>query len=309
MNEPRTVQFPGLNAQETANLLPPFAPILVAYRGSLAHGMYVPQNDPNSIDDKDVMGVFVGPPEHYLGFGRRDTYEKFIGEWDVVSYELRKFVGLLLNCNPNVLSMLWLEPKNYIYIHPIGQRLIDNRQFFVSKKAYHAFSGYAHSQFKRMTHYKFEGYMGAKRKALVDRFGYDTKNASHLIRLLKMGIEFLTEGRLYVERKDAAELLAVKRGEWTLDQVKARSEDLFRLAEEAYVRSPLPSEPERLAAEHLCMSMIGEYHGFQPFAPTQLTTRVIDPMSFSGRTPECGSGNSGSSPLIGTTEEDRGNQL
>jgi len=28
--------------------------ILTAYRGSISHGMYVPKNDPNCIDDKDV---------------------------------------------------------------------------------------------------------------------------------------------------------------------------------------------------------------------------------------------------------------
>jgi len=34
------------------------------------------------------------------------------------------------------------------------------------------------------------------------RVGYDSKNAAHLIRLLRMGIEFLTEGKMYVERAD-----------------------------------------------------------------------------------------------------------
>lgn len=34
--------------------------------------------------------------------------------------------------------------------------------------------------------------MGEKRKQLVAKHGYDTKNASHLIRLLRMGMEFLT---------------------------------------------------------------------------------------------------------------------
>jgi len=53
--------------------------------------------------------------EHYLGFGRQDVYEKWEGEWDCVFYELRKFIGLLLNCNPNVLSLLWLKPNGIIY--------------------------------------------------------------------------------------------------------------------------------------------------------------------------------------------------
>jgi hypothetical protein len=29
--------------------------------------MYVPKSDPDSIDDKDVMGVYIAPIEHYLG--------------------------------------------------------------------------------------------------------------------------------------------------------------------------------------------------------------------------------------------------
>jgi predicted nucleotidyltransferase len=79
--------------------------ISLCWRGSVAHGMYVPKSDPDSIDDKDVLGVYIGPREHYLGFGRKTVYEKWEGEWDSVFYELRQFIGLLLNCNPNVLKL------------------------------------------------------------------------------------------------------------------------------------------------------------------------------------------------------------
>lgn len=36
---------------------------------------------------------------------------------------------------------------------------------------------------------------------------------------------------LYVRRHDAQQLLEIKRGEWTLDQVKAESDRLFKNAE------------------------------------------------------------------------------
>src|SRR5712672_52686 len=104
------------------------------------------------------------------------------------------------------------------------------------------------------------GYMGKKRRELVRRVGYDAKNASHLIRLLRMGIEFLTEGTMHVERVDGPELLSIKRGEWPLEKVKAEAERLFQLAQEAYVRSPLPSEPNRDGAEKLTVEMVSEYH-------------------------------------------------
>jgi hypothetical protein len=103
--------------------------------------------------------------------------------------------------------------------------------------------------------------MGAKRRELVRRVGFDAKNAAHLIRLLRMGIEFLVEGELHVERADAAQLLEIKRGEWLLERVKEEAERLFRLAEEAYVRSTLPPKPDQWQAEQLCMEIISRYHG------------------------------------------------
>ena len=69
------------------------------------------------------MGVYIGPLEHYLGFGRKEVYEQWEGEWDCVFYELKKFVAMLLNCKPNVLSLLWLKPNGIIYESSLGERL------------------------------------------------------------------------------------------------------------------------------------------------------------------------------------------
>lgn len=258
------IKLKGLSDEQSAELFSdhehrPLNMVLLGYRGSIAHGTYVPSTDPNSIDDKDIMGVYIGRKEHYLGFEKREVYERQVNEWDVVLYELRKFVGLLLKSNPNVLMLLWLPEKYYLLKNTFGESLITNRNLFVSKYAYHSFSGYAHGQFHRMTNFKCEGYMGKKRKGLVEKYGYDTKNASHLIRLLKMGIEFLTEGNLYVEREDATQLLSIKRGEWTLEQVKKEAEQLFNLAQEAYIQSKLPDKPDIANAEMLLMKIL-EYN-------------------------------------------------
>jgi RNA repair pathway DNA polymerase beta family len=149
------IELKGLSQQQIDRLLPEGL-ISLCWRGSVAHGMYVPKSDPDSIDDKDVMGIYIGPLEHYLGFGRNDVYEKWEGEWDCVFYELRKFIGLLLNCNPNVLSLLWLKPNGIIYESELGARLRETRDLFVTKKAYHSFSGYAHAQFKKMMSFNQE---------------------------------------------------------------------------------------------------------------------------------------------------------
>jgi predicted nucleotidyltransferase len=275
LNAKGNVKFRGITQEATNQLLPDKGLMLLVYRGSIAHGMYVPQEDPDSIDDKDVMGVYIAPYQHYVGFhSDKDSMENIWKEWDVVCYELRKLIQLLLKGNPNVLSLLWVNDRHVIYENNFGKLLRANKQIFVSKNVYHSFNGYAYSQFKRMTHFKFEGYMGDKRKKLVEKFGYDTKNAAHLIRLLRMGIEFLTEGTLHVHRADAENLLAIKRGEWDLDKVKNEAERLFTLAEEAYVRSSLPAQPDRDAAEELLARLVCNYHGWDT-TTILLTKRLI----------------------------------
>ena len=286
--------------------------LFLGYAGSLAHGTHRPKSDPDSIDDVDLIGVYAETPCFYLGFGGRDVKEYKEGEWDVVSYELRKLVGLLLKQNPNVMGLLWLSADRVLVAEEEWRVLLDHRGLFVSKRAYFSFAGYARGQFRRMTHYAdnnpqrqaeidtlnaemmhrsaltrqrgpgnyarepyrdwsmqklraryndlrgASGYMGEKRKALVERFGYDCKNASHLIRLLRMCLEFLPDGELRVDRSgiDADELVAIKRGEWTLEEVNAEAEALFASCESAYARSPLPEKPDREGAEELLVSLL-----------------------------------------------------
>lgn len=84
------------------------------------------------------------------------------------------------------------------------------------------------------------GYMGEKRKRLVRRFGYDVKNAAHLVRLMRMCVEFLVSGNLRVYRTaDAATIREIKSGVWSLDEVKAEAEKLFGMATAALEWSPL----------------------------------------------------------------------
>lgn len=235
--------------------------ILHAYRGSIAHGMYEPSSQPNSIDDKDTMAVCVPSPDYYFGlseYGSRGTREIKNGEWDIVVYEARKMIRLLAQGNPNVLAMLWLPKNMYVTVTDAGRMLLDRREVFVGRHVYQPFVGYAKQQFYKMEHGAHQGYMGEKRRALVEKYGYDCKNAAHLVRLLRMGIEFLRDGVLNVDRGgyDAAELLAIKHGEWSLDRVKEESERLFRRAEDAYDRSTLPPGPDRERIGRLCVEIV-----------------------------------------------------
>ena len=232
--------------------------ILLGYRGSQAHGTYRPNTDPNSIDDIDVMGVIVQSEEAYLGFGRQDTFERMEDPWDVVVYDVKKFVHLLCKLNPNVLSLLWLPKNFYMKVTPAGQTLIDNRNIFRSKEAHKTFTGYAYSQLHKMTHGAHKGYMGEKRKALVEKFGFDVKNGSHCVRLLKMGMEFLSTGQLNVQREDNTYLVDIKNGKYTLAEVQTEADRLLKLVDQALVNSKLPDTIDREKAEKLLIGILRE---------------------------------------------------
>ncbi len=224
--------------------------------GSESHGTKIPPAD-GGIDDTDFMGVVVPPEKNLIGL---ESWEHWVygpdeEGLDVVLYSLKKFVGLLLKSNPNVLGFLWLQPEFYVHRSSALNLLIDNRDVFSSLHAYNSFVGYAHAQLKKMEANVFKGFMGDKRKQLVEKFGYDPKNASHLIRIQRTGIEFMNTGRINVFREDAEELMEIKRGGWSLAKVKLESTRLFRESEAARVRSKLPPEPDYARAEIILMDI------------------------------------------------------
>jgi predicted nucleotidyltransferase len=107
-------------------------------------------------------------------------------------------------------------------------------------------------KFRKLHTQYFSGYMGEKRKKMVREFGYDVKNASHLIRLLRMGKEFLETGVLRVHRtEDAEELIGIKQGRWTLEEVKREANRLFAEVRTQEDLCTLPEEPDFESANWL----------------------------------------------------------
>jgi len=284
------IEIAGLKPHEVADMFPAKT-VMVALRGSHSHGTYIPPVAPTGTDDVDYMGVYIPTGlSDYFGLKKSpDVVERKIGVVDTVTYEFRKFVSLLLKCNPNVLGMLWLDRKHYVELLPEMEELIKHRELFSSKMAYHSFAGYAHSQLKRMTAFGTSrpacgckgtfhekecpiaeekgrgssklyatGFMGEKRKALVQKYGYDVKNAAHCIRLLKMGNEFLTTGAINVDRTniDADSLIQIKQGKWTLAEVVKWAEDLFAEMKELVKKSPLPENPATEKVEQLVTDIL-----------------------------------------------------
>lgn len=117
--------------------------IILGLGGSHAYGT----NNENS--DLDVRGVATHSPEDIL---TRKGFDQVVNEaTDTTVYSLEKIINLLSNCNPNTIEILGLEPWQYLYVSDIGKALIDNRDMFLSKRAVHAFGGYANSQLRRLS--------------------------------------------------------------------------------------------------------------------------------------------------------------
>jgi predicted nucleotidyltransferase len=232
--------------------------VYACYVGSQSHGTYVPKDDPEAIDDIDILCIVVPPPKAVLGLKPwKETEQIQIDEWDIVIHSVSKFVRLLLKGNPNMLGALWVREQDRLHCDPKFQEFLTHRKVFSSKESFHSFAGYASEQLRKMSSSEnaYQGYMGEKRKKLVDKFGYDCKNAAHLVRLLRMCIDFLRTGELVVYRdKDGETIRSIKRGEWALNAVTAHANELFASARAAYEVSTLPGEINLELTEKLLLS-------------------------------------------------------
>jgi uncharacterized protein len=95
-----------------------------------------------------------------------------------------------------------------------------------------------------------------KRSELEARFGYDTKHAMHLVRLQRMGLEALSTGELNVTRADRDELLAIRDGIWSFDELEAQAELADARLQTAKLTTVLPDEPNAVLLNNLCIQII-----------------------------------------------------
>ena len=112
------------------------------YRGSYVYGTYI-----EGKSDKDESGVFMSPVDDLFGL----NYQEQINDDknDVVFYELRRFVDLLMTNNPGMLELLYTPEKFHIYKHPVMDLIFENKHKFLTKICKNSFCGYAVSQIKK----------------------------------------------------------------------------------------------------------------------------------------------------------------
>lgn len=217
--------------------------VCLMLRGSEAHGTTT-----GDTDDLDMIGAYSMSHDHYLSLSRGNTIEIKEGKYDIVLYEITFLIDMLSKGNPNVFPMLYTPA---MLTTPAWEYILTNKLAFNTMGVFNAFMGFAGSESKRMRSSlpTNHAYMGAKRRELCERFGYDVKHASHCIRLRRMILEWIQSGVMIVNRtwKDAHELVAIKNGEWEIERVESVAKMLDDMAHAMIKQTSYPRAMDKQA--------------------------------------------------------------
>ena len=248
--------------------------ILVAEVGSTVQGCGVGDQD-----DLDLMGICIEPPEYVVGLR---SFEQWIsrtkadgtqqeegarsgpGDTDLVVFSLRKWVSLALKGNPSVMLPLFVPDDKVHHITGVGRELRGMARHFASRAAGRAYLGYMTQQREKLTGER--GGRHVNRPELVEKYGFDTKYAYHLLRLGMQGVEFLETCFVTVPIPEAKRswLVGVRTGEVPLETILDAARGLESQVKGLLVTSPLPEQADPLHAERWMVRVYREAWGWGP---------------------------------------------
>lgn len=101
-----------------------------------------------------------------------------------------------------------------------------------------------------------------KRSALEEKFGYDTKHASHLVRLMEGARDILSTGKYTPELSgDRLKLVNdVRDGQWTYDRLLEYAEKLDAELEEDYKNSDLQNKPKVKEVNEMILKIMHSHY-------------------------------------------------
>lgn len=94
-----------------------------------------------------------------------------------------------------------------------------------------------------------------ERAKLEREFKYDSKNASHLIRLYRMCTEILSGQGVIVKRPDSEELLEIRNGKYSFDELLEEADKLEQKCNELVLTTLLPRQSDKVWLDQLCCSI------------------------------------------------------
>lgn len=260
---------------------PPWLPNNVHYltiMGSHAYGV-ADTSVRDKIPDYDVYGWAI-PPKHMIfphlnghiqGFGPEPpSFEQYqqhhimdedaLGghgkEWDLQVFNIVKYFELCRQNNPNMIDSLFTPENCVIHCTQIGRMVRDKRKLFLSKESWKKLRGYSLAQIKKMNDKNPTG----GRKEIIERHGFDTKYAYHVIRLLDQAEQVILEGNLDLQRAREP-MKAIRRGEWTADEVRNWAMEKEKALEVAYTNCKLPEHAPIQPLKQLLIDCLEQHYG------------------------------------------------
>ena len=177
-------------------------------------------------------------------------------EYDICIYNITKFFRLCMDNNPNMVDALFVPRRCVLYSTEVGELVRENRRLFISKACWPKFKGYAYAQLHKM---KSKNPIG-KRKEAVEATGFDLKFSYHVVRLLGEVEQLLTTGDLDLE-SNREQLKAIRRGDWTREQIIDYFERKEKDLESAYADSKLPYSADEEAIRALLLKCLEHHYG------------------------------------------------
>lgn len=223
--------------------------------GSTIHGLNVA-----GMDDLDLMGVCLETPEQMMGLGKQfeqhvwrtqpEGVPSGVGDVDLTSYGLRKFLRLAAKGNPTIINLLFVPESGRHIDGALGDELRALTPQIISREAAARYRGYLLSQKERLMGVRGQKHTGyTRRLKYMAGAGWDQKYASHMIRLGVQGVELLETGHISLPMQEPlrSAVRAIRQDEVSLEDCIAWAERLEAKLEKLADESDLPEHPDREA--------------------------------------------------------------
>ena len=251
---------------------PRWLPMNVQYEvimGSVAYGVS------SDTSDVDIYGWAIAPKEMTFphlagiieGFGNQgQRFEQFQQhhiidqgaekEYDLGIFNIVKYFELARDGNPNIIDSLFVPQNCILTLTPIASMVREKRKLFLSKRCWKKFKGYAYGQVKHLDNKQPVG----KRLETVEKYGFDVKFSYHIVRLLSEVEQILVKGDLDLQENNE-QLKAIRRGDWTEQEVRDYFARKEMELETVYLNSKLPEEADESSLKNLLLDCLEAHYG------------------------------------------------
>lgn len=221
--------------------------------------------------DQDIYGVVL-PPLSILfphtagwiqGFESPISFEVWQqhhvdGGYDFSVHNITKFLHLAMQGNPNITECLFAPQDCILHKTTSFQLILDIKQEFLTQRSIPRYRGYMVSQLHKMKTKTPD--VGSTRLANFEKYGYDVKFASHLIRL-GLFCEQILKNRWLDLRQDAELLKSIKRGELKLREVEDLAQSIISRLEKLQLNTTLPIEVNKEKVKRTLINVIESHYG------------------------------------------------